>query len=213
MVTAWHSFCKSKGDGSGLFTPRQIAGIDSCVFAICFSRRTLEGLNRTNNVLITFHAMSIKHNRGFTLIELLVVIAVISILAAIAIPAFTAYRERARIGQVWSDLRNIQNAMELLASDTEKWPGPSDVGAVANSEVWDLNSPEAGLVAPGGGFPNWSGPYINSVPKDPWGSDYFFDPDYDIGGVNFAVVGSFGPNKVGQNLYDSDDVYRILPVQ
>jgi type II secretion system protein G len=154
-----------------------------------------------------------KHNRGFTLIEILVIIAIISILASIAIPQYTAYRDKARIALIKADLRNIQRAMEILASDTERWPGPNSVGVTANQEVWDLNSPDAGLVVSNGGFPNWNGPYIDSVPKDPWGSDYFFDPDYKIGGVDYPVVGSFGPNKVGPNIYDSDDLYLILPLQ
>jgi type II secretion system protein G len=155
---------------------------------------------------------NLKDFGGFTLLELLVVVAIIGLLAAIAIPTYSSYKDKAKIALVRTDLRNIQRAMEMLANDTEKWPGPSDIGVIADSEVWDLNSPAAGLRS-NGGFLNWTGPYINSVPKDPWGSDYFFDPDYMISGIDYAVVGSFGPNTVGQNVYDSDDIYLILPTQ
>lgn len=152
-----------------------------------------------------------EHSSGFTLIELMIVVAVVSVLASIAIPAFSGYRDKGLIATAQSDLKNLELAIEMLAIDTEKWPGPNDVGAIADSEVWDLNSPQAGLVATDGSFSGWYGPYLPSVPKDPWGNDYFFDPDYDINGVDYAVIGSFGPNGVGKNVYDSDDVILILP--
>jgi len=154
----------------------------------------------------------LKNCGGFTLIELIFTVAIIAILAAIAIPGLSSAREKAKIALVWAEFRHIHRAMEILANDTEKWPGLNLVGKLADQEVWDLNSSQAGLV-PNGGFPNWNGAYIQSVPKDPWGSDYFSDPDYMIGGVNYAVVGTFGPNKDGKNIYDSGDIYLILPVQ
>jgi len=158
-------------------------------------------------------ALRSKPSRGYTLLELFVVIAVIGILFAAAIPLYERYREKARGVLAYRDLTEIRHGIELLANDTEKWPGPHDVGKIADEEVWDLNAANAGLVATNGGFPNWDGPYMQSVPKDPWGSDYFFDLDYRIDGKDFAVVGSFGPNKVGKNLYDSDDIILILPAQ
>ncbi len=149
--------------------------------------------------------------KGFTLVELMVVIAIVGILSAVAIPQFSAYRDKAKVAEAISDLKNLQRTIELLAIETNRWPGPNAVGVSANQEVWDLNAGNAGLVATNGAFPNWKGPYTSLVPTDPWGSNYFFDPDYRINGVDYVVVGSFGPNKIGQNLYDSDDVVLKIP--
>ena len=62
-----------------------------------------------------------KHNRGFTLIELMIVIAIIGILAAIAIPQFTAYRKRAYDSAARSDLRNAATAQEAYYVDAGRY--------------------------------------------------------------------------------------------
>lgn len=62
-----------------------------------------------------------KSQKGFTLIELMIVIAIIGILAAIAIPQFSAYRVRAFNSAALSDLRNFKTAMEADYADHQAY--------------------------------------------------------------------------------------------
>lgn len=162
--------------------------------------------------------MSRGQATGFTLIELLIVIAIIGILASIVLVSMSSTREKARLSKAAETVRQIRTAVILLESDTDQWPGHKNIEAVepgaGGNEIWDLNAPSVGLVATDGNFPGWAGPYIRHIPTDPWGNNYFFDTDYDIdpgGGTVWAtVVGSFGPNGQGQNIYDSDNIIDII---
>ncbi len=59
----------------------------------------------------------IKTKKGFTLIELMIVIAIIGILAAIAIPNFISYRNKAFCSRAESDATAIQSAISSYFSE------------------------------------------------------------------------------------------------
>lgn len=59
-----------------------------------------------------------RDQKGFTLIELLIVVVIIGILAAIAIPKFSATREKAYFAAMKSDLKNLASQQEIYYSDT-----------------------------------------------------------------------------------------------
>ena len=63
-----------------------------------------------------------KNEKGFTLIELLIVVAIIGILAAIAIPQFASYRQKAFNSAAQSDLKTIKTSLEGYYTDNYFYP-------------------------------------------------------------------------------------------
>lgn len=63
-----------------------------------------------------------KTEKGFTLIELLIVVAIIGILAAIAIPQFAAYRQKAFDAAAASDIKTMRTELEGYYTDNFHYP-------------------------------------------------------------------------------------------
>src|SRR3989442_2461845 len=64
---------------------------------------------------------AVMSRNGFTLIELLIVVVIIGLLATIAIPKFANTKEKAYLGAMKSDLRNLATAQEAFFYDSSNY--------------------------------------------------------------------------------------------
>lgn len=68
-------------------------------------------------------------NSGFSLIELLIALVILAIVAAIALPLYSAYSDRTFRSQAQADLLNCGQALERFASINFSYEGAADTDA------------------------------------------------------------------------------------
>lgn len=148
-------------------------------------------------------ALSRIRAKGFTLIELLVVIAIIAILAAILFPVFAKAREKARMTQCASNLKNLAMAVRMYSSDNDEcmpmniafingawgWPEPSGARCTVNYSCGWVH-PVAPYVRNSQILlcPNWNRIQLVQDPNTPsyFTTTYMFS--YSLRGVSEAAI-------------------------
>jgi general secretion pathway protein G len=103
-----------------------------------------------------FNASTLQ--RAFTLVEIMLVVAIIGILAALVVPKIAGNAERARTTAVQSD---INGGIKTSLGEYEV-----DMGFYPQSLQDLLQKPRNAR--------NWHGPYLESLPVDPWGNAYLY---------------------------------------
>jgi type IV pilus assembly protein PilA len=87
--------------------------------------------------------------QGFTLIELMIVVAIIGILAAIAIPQYAEYTNRARVSEGLQLAAGAKTAVAEFYSSQAAWPADNDAAGIAAAA--DINGNNVTSVTVAGG--------------------------------------------------------------
>lgn len=104
--------------------------------------------------------MTLHIRRGFTLVEIMVVVVILGILAVLIVPRVLGRTDEARIAAARHDIAAITQSLKLYKLDNGRYPS-NEQGLQAL-----VAKPQSSPV-PG----NWK-PYLDKLPKDPWGNTY-----------------------------------------
>ncbi len=105
------------------------------------------------------------NQKGFTLIEILIVVAIIAILASVVLVGLGPTQQKGRDARRLSDLREVQNALELYYNQNGQYPTVSGTGSAAWSALSSaITSANIGITQP--------------LPNDPSaGATYYYSPE------------------------------------
>src|SRR5881397_3861430 len=121
--------------------------------------------------------------RAFTLIELLLVLVILGVLAAIVVPKFSGRTEQARVTAAITQISSFSTALNAFEVDNGGFPKGRNGLADLVQQPRDAQ--------------NWHGPYLESIPKDPWGSEYIFECPGKHNPSSYDIM-SMGPDlRVG----------------
>ncbi len=126
------------------------------------------------------------------MIDLLWVRVILGILAAIVVPKFSGTGERARKQAAATQINSFATALDVFEVDNGYYPK-------GKNGLQDL------VVAPRNA-PNWHGPYLESIPLDPWQHPYIYECPGKHKPTSYDIM-SMGPDgRIGGD----DDITNWL---
>jgi len=64
----------------------------------------------------------LRNQKGFTLMELMIVIVIIGVLAAVGVPAYKGYTDRAKKAACDAQIKTVKTAVGMYYADEGKYP-------------------------------------------------------------------------------------------
>jgi len=101
-----------------------------------------------------------RQSTGFTLVEIMVVVVILGILAVLIVPRVLGRTDEAKQAAAKHDIATIMQSLKLYKLDNGRYP-TNDQGLQA------LVTKPTSAPTPS----NWK-PYLDKLPKDPWGNTY-----------------------------------------
>jgi len=123
--------------------------------------------------------MNTKGRQGFTLIEILIVVAIIAILASVVLVGLGPTQRAGRDARRISDLRNVQNGLELFYNRCGYYPGTLNCGAATPQLGAAINSNASWLFMTAA-LQGTTSIGVSQVPDDPNTANHY---QYGSGGT------------------------------
>ncbi|GAA0343636.1 type II secretion system major pseudopilin GspG [Bowmanella denitrificans] len=120
-----------------------------------------------------------RRHSGFSLIEVMVVLLIIGMMAALVAPAILGNQETAQLKKAAIDIQQLESAIQMYKVRTNLLP-TTEQGLEALVTAPTLDPVPRNFPAEG---------FINRLPQDPWGNDYYLLSPGEMGSFDVFSAG------------------------